>query len=283
MDYNDEKHWADAGIWKRPDFDVAGYQKALNKLLNVARGGQPIVRLIWSWDSRKWENVSFDEYGNATGGEWRQKYKALTVEIGNGDYVDISPPRWLLEERYEPEQYANSWEQSRYVHDSGECRRCRNISLGLIEQSTSCVRRDVWGAAPRDGWYNALPYIGIIAEHESNKQCCDRVWRDTREICFGRYKLPDQRELDLLRKAVNQRNRDTELNAFSELDEYSLREVRAWGMQDAKDERVRQRDELRQKIKDEVNTHGASVVPPEALVALKDAGRAVPRYKTIFS
>ena len=281
--YNDEKRWTESGIFKRPDFDVRGYQKALDRIVGVSISNQPIVRLIWAWDARKWQNFKWDEFGNATEGEWRQKYKALTIQIDEDDYVDISPPRWVLEERFEPEQYANSWESSRYVHDPSECRRCANISMGLIEQSTTCVRRDVWGAAPRDGWYNALPNIGIIAEHDDGGECCDRLWKESRELCYGRYKVPDDRELSLLRRAIARRNQDNEVNPHAELSEADLAEARAWGLQAAKDEEVRKRNELKELYKDEVLVHGASVIPDVALLALKEAGRRVPINRTRFT
>ena len=278
--YNDQLHWADAGIWRRPEFDVRGYQKALNKVVGVAVDGQPIVRLIWSWDARRWENVEWDEWGNATRGEWRQKYRALTIPIGDDDYVDISPPRWYLEERFEPLQYANSWESSRYVHQPSQCRRCRNQSLGLIEQSTTCVRRDVWGPAPRDGWYNALPTIGVIAEHDESGQCCHTLWTESREICYGRYKIPDGRELSLLQRAINRRNQAAEVNPHAELDAATLEEARRWGMQASAEVEVQRRNDLKDAWRDEVAVHGAGVVPDMAIAALKDARRVVPVHKT---
>lgn len=278
-----EKNWTQAGIWQPPEFDVARYQKKLNDICGVSADGQPVVRLKWAWECKRWRNTHWDEFGNATAGEWRQRYIALTVEIDNDDYVDISPPRWILEERFEPAQYANSWEASRRVHDSAECRRCANIGLGLIEQSTSCVWRDVHGPAPRDGWYNLLPHIGIIAEHDHGMQCCARKWEESRELCYGRYKLPGERELQRLRRAIALRNQDDETNPHAELDPVALKQARQWGLDMIREQKVGRREELKEAIKDEINTHGASIVPPQAIQALKDARRRYPMHKTIFS
>lgn len=281
--HDDQKRWTDAGIWEPPNFDVRGFQKAIDNIVGKSASDYSIVRLMWAWECRRWQNVKWDEFGNATEGEWRQKYKALTIEIGNDEYVDISPPRWVLEERFEPGQYANSWESSRYVHDPENCRRCQIGALGIVEQSTSCIRRDVFGPPPRDGWYNLLPHIGIIAEHEHGMQCCDRLWSESKEICFGRYKVPNHVELDALRRAIRLRNQDEELNPHQELSPQALQEAMRWGMQEAQEVQVKSREDLKAQIKDEVQTHGASIIPPEALVALKGAGRRVPVHKTVFS
>src|SRR6478736_5844382 len=108
--YNIKSLWASAGIYKQPEFDVKAYQKRIDAVVGLSPSDQPIVRVLWAWDARKWENTEWNSFGVATNGEWRQKYRALSVDIGNDDYVDISPPRWILEERYEPESIAESWE-----------------------------------------------------------------------------------------------------------------------------------------------------------------------------
>src|SRR5262245_46095333 len=112
--YNQKSRWADAGIWKAPSFGAQQYQKKIDQIIGLSPSGAPIVKLSWAWDVRKWENTEWDGFGQATAGEWRQKYRALSVDIGGGDYVDISPPRWILEERYEPEAIAVSWALTRY-------------------------------------------------------------------------------------------------------------------------------------------------------------------------
>jgi hypothetical protein len=282
--FDAEKNWTRAGIWQPPaEVDVAAYQQQINDIVGLSPSGAPIVQLKWAWECKKWRNTSWDEFGNATSGEWRQRYVALTVEIGHDDYCDISPPRWILEERFEPAQYANSWEHSRYVHDPAECHRCANVALGLIEQSTSCVRRDLHGPAPRAGWYNLLPHIGIIAKHEHGMQCCDRRWAESREICYGRYKVPGEKELQRLKRAIYLRGQDAETNPQAELDPVALKQARRWGMEIVNEQKVGRREDLKEALRDEVNTHGASIVPDEVLVGLKETGRRYPIHKTIFS
>ena len=298
--YDDERNWTQAGIWKPPEFDVARFQKKINDIVGLSPSGEPIVRLKWAWECRKWRNTNWDDFGNATEGEWRQRYVALTVELDNDDYCDISPPRWVLEERFEPSAIAGSWEASRYLRvisdvPSPTCRYCYALNWVDPHASTSelltcifcreitvlnSVRRDIHGPVPRDGWYNLLPYVGIIAEHDESVQCCDRKWAESREICYGRYKVPGEKELQRLKRAIHLRNQDAETNPHAELDPVALKQARQWAGETIEEQRVGKREELKAAIRDEVNTHGASVVPPEALVALKDAGRRVPVHKT---
>jgi len=267
--YDKPELWASPGIYKTPEFDAAGYQKKINRIVGVSPSGAPIVRLIWAWDARKWENTDWDVAGNATAGEWRQKYRALTVELGGDDYVDISPPRWILEERYEPEALAISWEATRYRKVvtgrpnffCPSCHSMRWISMEKSEadmavcrfcdygQMLTSINQDVWGPVPREGWYNLLPHIGIIANHRDN--CCRKLWDSSRELCYGTYKEPDGKELKRLKKAIHLRNKETATNPHirPELDEVALQQAKRWGLQIMQDEKVRKRTELAQMRK----------------------------------
>ena len=282
--FDNQGRWASEGIFTRPTgFDADRYQKSLDEIFGLSATGQPICRVSWAWEQRRWVNLKFDEFGNALEGEWRQKYRALTLEIGNDEYVDIAPPRWVLEERFEPGQYEASWEGSRYAHIPAECRRCQNKAVGLIEDSTTCVRRDIWGAAPRDGWYNLLPHIGMVAEHESRRGCCDRLWKSSREICYGRYRVPDGRELQILRDAVSRRSEDKEINPHATLSVEALEQARSWGLEAQKEHEVRTRAELKDQFRDEVNTHGAKLATPQEIALLKSLGANVPVHREWFT
>ena len=262
--YDDQSKWASAGIYKRPEFDFAAYQKRIDRVVGLSPSGHSIVKLVWAWDARKWENTAWDSFGNATAGEWRQKYRALTVDIGNDDYVDIAPPRWILEERFEPEQIAQSWELTRYRRVVTEtppfmCRYCHGFKWISVDQSEghmlvcrfcseitvlATVNQDVWGEVPREGWYNMLPHVGIIAEHQN--KCCDRAWSESREICYGTYKEPSGKELKRLKKAIALRNKEIATNPHirPDLDPVALQQARVWGLQMMKDAQVKQRNEL---------------------------------------
>lgn len=290
--YNNPSRWADAGIHKAPLFDASSFQRKIDRIVGVAPSGHSIIKLVWAWNARKWENTEWDQWGNATNGEWRQKYRALTVDIGNGDYVDIAPPRWLLEERYEPQAIAQSWELTRYRKKIVEpvpimCRHCKSAgrffsveelisifarwdasqvqdgkvfihwvdtdrSEGHIlvcrfcnmETELRTVNEDVWGEVPREGWYNLLPHIGIIANHANG--CCKRAADEHGEICYGTYKEPDGRELKRLKKAVHSRNKELATNPHirPDLDAVALQQAKQWGLQMMAEREVQRRGEL---------------------------------------
>ena len=262
--YDNQARWADAGIFKPPLFDAPSFQRRLDKIVGLSPTGLPIVRFSWAWDCRKWENTDWDDFGNATAGEWRQRYRALTVELGNGDYVDIAPPRWVLEERYEPAQIAASWELTRYRRVVTEtppiiCRYCHALKWISVDQSEghlltcrfcgeftelNTVQQDTWGEVPREGWYNLLPHIGIIADHANG--CCKRAAEEQGEICYGSYREPDGRELKRLRKAIAARNKEAATNPHvsPELDEVALQQAKRWGLQMMADREVKRRGEL---------------------------------------
>lgn len=290
--YDNPARWADAGIFKPPLFDAPSFQRKVDRITGLSPAGHSIVRLVWAWNARKWENTAWDNYGVATAGEWRQKYRALTIDIGNGDYVDIAPPRWILEERYEPIQIAQSWELTRYRQKIVEsvpalCRNCKSggrffsveelISIFArwdasqvhdgrvfvhwvdtdrseghilvcrfcnMETELRVVNEDVWGPLPREGWYNLLPHIGIIADHANG--CCKRAADEHGEICYGTYKEPDGRELKRLKKAIASRDKERATNPHiqPELDKEALQQAKHWGLQMMADKEVKKRGEL---------------------------------------
>lgn len=262
--YNDKTRWAEAGIWKTPLFDVKSYQKRIDQIVGLSPSGHSVVSLVWAWDAHRWENTEWDAFGNATKGEWRQKYRALSVEIGGDDYVDIAPPRWILEERFEPEAIAQSWELTRYQKKvTGQpnfvcsgCHAIRWISMEKSEadvvvcrfcghdQILTSINQDVWGPVPREGWYNLLPHIGIIADHQDN--CCRKSWDEAREICYGTYKEPNGKELKRLKKAIHLRNKELATNPHirPDLDAVQLEQAKRWGLQIMRDKEVKKRTEL---------------------------------------
>lgn len=177
---DDPRRWGDAGIWERPGYDAERFQKRLNRVMGLSVSGQPIVRLVWAWDEQQYE-----------AGEIRQKYRYYAEEVregaGAGRIVDISPPRWILEERQEPGQYREGWERLRYVRVPDEW----SVSGYQVI--------DALGEAPADGWYVAL---WVIAEHEEGNGCCKR----SKGKCWGKYREPGEIDLEILREAKKKRD-----------------------------------------------------------------------------
>jgi len=232
--------WPSLMVQSPPTVDVEGFQKQIDKIVGTTILNEPIVRLRWARECRKWVNIEWDAFGNATKGEFQQKYCAYRYDLPGDDYVEISPPRWVLEERFEPAQYEASWDASRYLNvptdiPSPACRYCKLLdwidphkSEGVINICRHCgemnlvpfVRRDMVGPAPRDGWYNLLYVIGVFSKHTKNKF---GPW--------GGYRVPDQSDLTNLRRVISLRNKDAECNPHEPLSPAALAQARAWGLQ----------------------------------------------------
>src|SRR5882672_3796969 len=160
--YNDTRRWADADVRHRPNFNVHKYQKKINRLLGTA-DGKPIARVVWAWDVSRFEC-----------GEIRQAYRFYTARLPNGDTCDLSPPRWMFEERFEPGQYMPNWEDVRYIrrqidvrylgerkvtHDAEGRRLPESFQEPIYEPVYEVL--DSLGPPPRDGFYS---YLFTIAD-----------------------------------------------------------------------------------------------------------------------
>jgi hypothetical protein len=111
-------------------------------------------------------------------------------------------------------------------------------------QELDTIKQDTFGSVPREGWYNLLPHIGIIAHHRNH--CCKKAWLETREICYGEYREPDNLVLKRLKKAIQLRNREMATNPHirPELDPVGLNQAKTWGLQMMQDTKVRKQNEL---------------------------------------
>lgn len=209
--YDDVTKFGTYGIWEPPPFDVAAYQKRIDAIAGTSLG-KPIVRLVWAWDKRCREAyyTKWDFAGNGTQLEFGYRYRVARIPIGDGDTVDICPPRWLFEQRFEPGQYALSWERSRWAEkDVGRQHRCGRSDADIETQDCDCppirVRAELKPPPPEE-WYNLL---WSVASHDPDRACCDRLYRESRRACWGYYRLPNDSDLQRLRRAVKLRDEDT--------------------------------------------------------------------------
>src|ERR1044072_1343280 len=162
-------------------FDISGYQKRLDEITGLANSLYPIVRLVWGPDF-------VDHYPKESVPRWVVRYD----EDGNG----ISPPRWFLVQRFEPEQYVGSWLQ--FV---------RNVWDGeLIDR----------GEAPREGWYG---FYRRCAWHDS--VCCKQADRERRG-CQGDYRPPPEKDLELLRRDFHESQKDSLVKPKEVFSQYDL-------------------------------------------------------------
>lgn len=209
--YDNPVKFGTYGIWEPPTFDVEGFQKRIDAIVGTSLG-LPIVRLVWAWDKRCRDAyyTEWDAFGNGTKLEFGYKYRVARIPIGDGDTVDICPPRWILEERYEPGQYTPSWEASRWAEkDIGKRHSCDKTDEQRQTEACDCPpireRVELKPPAPSDGWYGLHR---VIAEHEENRACCERLYREGRQNCWGYYRLPAEKDLQRLQRAVSLRDAD---------------------------------------------------------------------------
>lgn len=177
--------WADERLWHTPQFDVKGFQKKINDIVGLSRTGKPIVRLSYMRTKDCYERwyTAWNDAGEPTASELRAKYRFVQIALKDGTTVDIPPPRWVLEQRYEPEQLAQAWERDRWETVDGTARPLRD-------------------SVPAD-YYAPLLNIGT---HFGG--CCDNGVDPDGHVCWGLYRLPSDKDLNILREAVWRRDHD---------------------------------------------------------------------------
>jgi hypothetical protein len=169
---NNPSEWG-AYIPAPTDFNRRQFERDLVRIAGKSPSGDPVLRLVWGWEATFLHR-----------GERRLKYAFHTIQLPSGDYVDIGTPRWYIEELVLPAQYREEWERMRYTVDG----------INLI---------DDLGPPPPVMYLTCLP----VARHEAGKACCERLWAESRRSCWGEYKAPGERELEVARYAVKERDR----------------------------------------------------------------------------
>jgi len=141
-------------------FDSTGFQRRLDRTTGVFGA----VKLVWCPD---WKVFKSRRVGVSVDEETTPAQSALTDTSGKS----VAPPRWMLIERIEPEQYVPGWEKNRWFNDP----RDRYLY-------------DLRGPCPSEyfRWYMT------IAAHD--RLCCEQ--RHTNNfVCWGYYKQPGEQEL----------------------------------------------------------------------------------------
>lgn len=235
---NDPKEWG-AFIPAPTDVNVKKFQQKLTRIAGrSAISGKPVLRLVWGWDAeaRDWRC-----------GEWRARYRFHTVILNNNLKIDLSVPRWFIEELVEPIQYMDAWRQAR-TH---------------IDEATGELI-DVLGEPPRDGMY---VWARTIADHGQTGECCRRMWESKRLPCWGQYRQPSDVDLAMAEAAVRAREESKQFNRPDEpLSPEVFADVMAaqFAFQEEKDNRLKQR--ASDMVDDFVNTHKHSWISDDPSV-----------------
>ncbi len=240
ISYNDPSTWATPELYRAPSFDAQAFQRKLDKIAGKRRG-RPVVRLVWAGAKECFSTYydDWDEFGKGIRTELRAKYLFASIRIPETtDRIDIPPPRWILEERHEPEQYAASWEQARFVlwskgDGSGEQRK--------VERRPP----------PPKEYYS---HLWTISEHD--EFCCELTRGNGIKTCWGKYRTPDDRDLEIIKRAVFRRNHDVEQSPFEQLSEASQADAK----QKAQVVIDRQREEADKAHREYIEEHGLELV-----------------------
>lgn len=191
LDLNKPDTWADSAIHSPPAIHLK-FQARIDKIFGLAENAMPIVRLVWAPDIQQCYSkfyTSWNEFKQGVDTELRAKYKYATVAIpGSPDIIDIPPPRWILEQREEPGQYAQAWEAARYDNEGRERRP----------------------PPPTTGYYS---HLMTIATHDS--VCCKNTPKQV--VCWGKYREPDTKDLEILKRAKYLRDQDKEIDVHKPL------------------------------------------------------------------
>lgn len=246
--YNNPARWGDSGIWNRPIFNLNRFQKKINRLIGTA-DGKPIVRAVWAWDVNRWEC-----------GEMRKAYRFYTAKFPNGDTCDLSPPRWMMEERIEPGQYLPNWEQVRYIRRQIDVKLIGVDDLGEPIYEPVYETIDSTGPPPVGGMYS---YLYTIADHDPNNGCCDRAIRDWKNgkratrRCWGYYRKPGDKDLQILQEAKRQRDTNPYKQSPHEpLSAETLKEIAILEKSWNEGQHKRRRDDAQALWADHFNTWG---------------------------
>lgn len=187
--YDHPKSWGTPGIWQPPDsVDISKWQEKIDQIAGKTPGGRSIIRIVWAWQSRTLHHTDWDGFGKPIKAAWRQRYRFTTVTLPSGEDVDISVPRFILEELFPVSLLRASWEQARYYFDPVLNRRVDRL-----------------GDLPQEGYYR---YLYTINEHEENESCCDRALNGIGRRCWGYYREPQEKDLRALERAKHLRDKD---------------------------------------------------------------------------
>jgi len=242
-DLNDPlKWWATVNP---PLFNRKKFQKKIDRIVGLSARRQSIIVLRWAWES------SYEMFGKL-----KQRYSFLTLEI-KGQEVQFSVPRWVIEQRIEPEQFRASWEATRYVVDPV-----------TVVTDTSTAKYDLSGDLTYAGdvihagdkldkgecpneWHQNL---WVIADHDQS--CCAKAEKMNRS-CWGYYRNPSQWDLNEIRRIHHAKLNDPSYNQspFEPLTEETLAESARSEFEFKQQSEDKKKKELDLRIDDHFNSH----------------------------
>lgn len=172
------------------NFDKEAYQKRIDQIVGT-RDGRPIIKLAWATEEFRWWPHA---HGDEPKGYVLPIFHAYTDLDGNL----VAAPRWVLLERIEWEQYAPTWEATRY----------------------SMYQDKLWD------WAGPIPeerYVELRAHCYHDGVCCpcQKMWTcqcgPEYEHCWGKYAEPDEQLLNWIRMKSREAQHDPDVKPLDDV------------------------------------------------------------------
>lgn len=242
-DLNDPLQW-----WSTinpPDFNRRKLQKKIDRIVGLSERGQSIIVLRWAWES------SYEMFGKL-----KQRYSFLTLNVQEKE-VQFSVPRWVVEQRIEPEQFKPSWDATRYVVDPATV-VTDTTTATYDEDGNLTYAGDVIyagdkldkGPCPNEWWQN----LWIIADHDG--LCCKKAEEMSRS-CWGYYRNPSEWDVKEVKRIHHAKLNDPNYNQspFEPLSVETLAESAKSEFKYKQKVEVERKAELDQRIDDAFDSH----------------------------
>lgn len=225
-----------------PLFNRRKFQRRIDEITELTVRGQSKILLRWAWESNY---VMF--------GKLRQRYCFLKIPV-KGVETEFSIPRWVMEERIEPEQIRESWESTRYVLDPATVVNDVDPDTGKVRKVIHAGDKMDKGECPRE-WFRNL---WVIADHDG--LCCQKAEQMSR-ACWGYYRHPDDRDINRVERIHQMKLRDETFNQspFEVLTPETLEQSAKSAFEETRERKARQSQELESRIHDVFQTHEYSL------------------------
>ncbi len=182
--YDDLENWCKSDF-ATPPWDekrIADFQARIDS----AFGAENAIKLIWNGD-RNYGDQFFDGPWDVFGEPICNISKKPLVMFGQWpvnetDYIIISPARWVLAEVHHGSQIASDWSEAAYVADEAF------IGVPLIHGTLET---------------HAKPFIT-----GAEPPCCRQMWQEHKKICYGKYRDPNDSDIERIRNIRVAMDRD---------------------------------------------------------------------------